>query len=108
MSKTTETNSRTIGKCVLPPWRRNQNSLPIARSWTLSTEGSIDYRERMFAFRVSHVGDSKHAPQFSSVHFHRPGLRRGAGRRLRERGRHRGVKGQVTLGLFHHLVNMAV
>src|SRR5450631_2068183 len=68
----------------------------------------VDDGEPLLALLEGHAGGAEHAAQFVVRNFHRAGRRRGAGRRLREGGRARGVERHIALHLLHHLVDVAV
>src|ERR1700741_1547194 len=73
------------------------------RIWLFSpgSERGIDDCELMSLCYEVHFRDSKHSAKLLSWYFHGAGRRRGAWRRLREGGRHRGVKCRVALHLLH-------
>src|ERR1700733_2063272 len=68
----------------------------------------VDDREALIAGLEIDAGDAEQAAKLVVGDLHRTGRGRGARRRLRERGRARGVEGDVALDLLHHLVDMAV
>src|SRR5215813_744770 len=62
----------------------------------------------MIPFEVIDVGDPEDGAKSCRLHFHWSWLRGGAGRGLREGGRHRGVKSDVAFHLSRRLMNVAV
>src|SRR5579863_10538365 len=73
-----------------------------------SFERRVDDGEPLSALFHGDVGNAEHLPQLLLGDFHRAGRRGSAGGGLRERGRTRGVEGDVAFHLLHHLMDMAV
>src|SRR3984893_7087229 len=80
----------------------------IISNFPLALQRRVDDGEALFAGLEVDAGDTEQAAKLVVGDLHR--TRRGsrARRRLRERGRTRGVEGDVALALLHHLVDMAV
>src|SRR5450759_1362635 len=68
----------------------------------------VDDGEALLAGLEVDAGDAEQRAKLVVGDLHRPGRGGGARRRLRERGRARGVEGDVALDLLHHLVDVAV
>src|ERR1700676_5163149 len=87
------------------PWLRRVTdvilNLPLALQWR------VDDREVLSAALEVDAGNAEQAAKLVVGDLHRPGRRGGARHRLRERGRARGVEGDVALDLLHHLVDGA-
>src|SRR6185437_11317884 len=77
-------------------------------SWRSALQRGVDDGELLVATIEGHARGAEHGAQFVVRHLHRAGRLRRARRRLRERGRARGVEGDVTLDLLHHLMNVPV
>src|SRR5215831_310580 len=68
----------------------------------------VDDGEPFVALLEVDAGDTEHRAQLGILDLHRAGRGGSPRRRLRERGRTRGVEGDVALDLLHHLVDVAV
>src|SRR4051794_29723654 len=68
----------------------------------------IDDGEPLIALLERHAGNTEQRAQLVVRDLHRTGRGRSTGRRLRERGRARGVERHIALDLLHHLVDVAV
>src|ERR1700733_6584786 len=75
---------------------------------SLRLERRVDDGETLLVLLEGDIGDAEHGAQLIVRDFHRPRRGRGARRRLRERGRARGVERDVAFHLLHHLVDVAV
>src|SRR5450432_3927480 len=74
----------------------------------LALQRRVDDRKALIARLEVDTGNPKQAAKLVVGDLHRSGRGGGARRRLRERGRARGVEGDVALDLLHHLMDVAV
>src|SRR5882724_4779110 len=74
----------------------------------LALQRGVDDGEALIARLEVDAGNTEQAAELVVGDLHRPGRGGGARRRLRKRGRARGVEGDVALDLLHHLVDVAV
>src|ERR1700730_12303297 len=88
------------------PWLRRVTG--VITNFPLALQWRVDDREVLSAALEVDAGNAEQAAKLVVGDLHRPGRRGGARRRLRERGRARGVEGDVALDLLHHLVDVAV
>src|SRR5262249_33709779 len=71
-------------------------------------ECTVHYRERVIAFDIVDVSDSKDGTEALRFDLHRARLWRGSRRRLRERGGHCGVERDVAFHFLYDLMDVAV
>src|SRR5882762_5458256 len=77
-------------------------------NFPLALQRGVDDRKALIARLEVDAGNTEQAAELVVGDLHRPGRGGGARRRLRKRGRARGVEGDVALDLLHHLVDVAV
>src|SRR5664279_3274113 len=77
-------------------------------NFLLALQRGVDDGEALIAGLEVDGGYAEQGAKLAVFDLHRPGRGGGARRRLRERGRARGVEGDVALDLLHHLVDVAV
>src|SRR3982074_1160628 len=88
------------------PWLRRVTD--VITNFLLALQRRVDDREVLNAALEVDAGNAEQAAKLVVGDLHRSGRGGGARRRLRERGRARGVEGDVALDLLHHLVDVAV
>src|SRR5882672_5425991 len=87
---------------------RPRRASDVITSSLLALQRRVDDREALIARLEVDAGNAEQATELVVGDLHRSGRGGGARRRLRKRGRARGVEGDVALDLLHHLVDMAI
>src|SRR5258708_3288499 len=94
-----------IARLLMPRLRRLTD---IITNFPLALQRRVDDRKALIARLEVDAGDAEQAAKLVVGDLHRSGRGGTARRRLRERGRARGVEGDVALDFLHHLVDVAV
>src|SRR5260370_34282279 len=89
-------------------WPRLRRASDAITNFPLALQRGVDDGEALIARLEVDAGNTKQAAELVVGDLHRPGRGGGPRRRLRKRGRARGVEGDVALDLLHHLVDVAV
>src|SRR5215212_4858692 len=75
---------------------------------SLTLQWRVDDRQGLITWLEVDARNTEQSAKLVVADLHRAGRGGRAGRRLRKRGRTRGVEGDVALDLLHHLVNVTV